>query len=1226
MAQRQASQHEIEPNPLDTTGLCLLSLDGGGVRGLSTLYILRGLMSRLNKRRQNVGLPAVKPCELFDLIGGTSTGGLIAIMLGRLEMDLDECITAYSELMNAVFVEKSSWLPFSWTGKLKAQFDSKKLKGAVENVISSRGASPTDAFDDGKDRGCHTFVCATAATAGIKRLRSYNVLDEENIRATICEAALATSAATGYFDPVSIGTRKFVDGALGANNPVDEVEGEAANIWGHGTGDSKRLVKCFVSIGTGHPGKKALKKTVWGFLTKSLVGIATQTEETERKMIERWAQQYDEKRFFRFNVDQGLQDVDLAEYKKQGWMEEVTDEYLTHQDRKFRVRDCVLNLEQKQNRTETSFQSIIGEYQTHRVLQNHITTNKVHYIPFLENRDFVGRRNELAELNQKLMVDQDCQKMSIVGLGGTGKTQVALQFAYMVKNTSPKFSVFWLPAVSMESFEQACTEVAKTLRIPRTTGEKEDVKELVKQHLSAVGMGQRWLLVLDNADDYNILFGTKQLPGIIDYLPESEHGTTVYTTRIQKIAVSLTRSNVMKLGPMDRQDAADFLEKSLIEKTLLHSPVVTSELLDELACLPLAIRQATAYLNINKTSSIDRYLRLLRNTEQDLVGLMSKEFRDDTRYKDSANAVATTWVVSFSQIRERDAAAADLLGFVSCIEWKAIPRSLLPSVQPEWRMEEAISTLCGYSFLARREDESQEEEEGGEEWYDMHRLVHLATRIWTSKHGNVAETTEKALQHVREVFPSNDYANRTVWRAYMSHALRILGSRQNCHFKPKSKLSLLVGQCLRVDGRVREAVTWLEECHRLRKDNLKEDHPDRLVSQHELAGAYKADGQVRKAVVLLEQVVAIEEKILAQKHPSRLASQHELARAYEADGQVRKAVVLLEQVVAIEEKILAQEHPSRLTSQHELARAYEADGQVRKAVVLLEQVVAIREKILAQEHPDRLASQHELASAYEADGQVRKAMVLLEQVVAIKEKILAQEHPDRLASQHELAGAYEADGQVKKAVVLLEQVVAIREKILAQEHPDRLASQHELARAYEADGQVRKAVVLLEQVVAIKEKILAQKHPSRLASQHELARTYEADGQVKKAVVLLEQVVAIKEKILAQEHPSRLASQHELARAYEADGQVKKAVVLLEQVVAIEEKILAQEHPDRLTSQYNLALAYEADGQVKKALALMEQVVITRSRVLRDDDPSRLRAERALRRMYAELPVESDSV
>jgi hypothetical protein len=127
------------------------------------------------------------------------------------------------------------------------------------------------------------------------------------------------------------------------------VEGEASGIWSSGEGELKPLVKCFISIGTGNPGKKALEDNMFKFLSKSLVSIATETEKTEKMFIARWAKQYDEKRYFRFNVDQGLQDIGLAEYKEQGKMEAATDEYLGHQAQKFRVRDCVQNLQQKQS-------------------------------------------------------------------------------------------------------------------------------------------------------------------------------------------------------------------------------------------------------------------------------------------------------------------------------------------------------------------------------------------------------------------------------------------------------------------------------------------------------------------------------------------------------------------------------------------------------------------------------------------------------------------------------------------------------------------------------------------------------------------------------------------------------------------------------------------------------------------------------------------------------------
>jgi tetratricopeptide (TPR) repeat protein len=834
------------------------------------------------------------------------------------------------------------------------------------------------------------------------------------------------------------------------------------------------------------------------------------------------------------------------------------------------------------------------------------------------------------------MVDQDCQKLSIVGLGGTGKTQVALQFAYGVKERWPEYSILWVPALSMESFEQACASVAKALRIPQAGGGDEDVKELVQQHLSSSRAG-RWLLVVDNADDVDIFFGTEQSRGIVDYLPESETGVVVYTTRTPEIA-ELARGDVVELGAMDRHDAAAFLTKSLTRKDLCNN-ATTGELLDELTCLPLAIAQAAAYLNRNRMP-VAKYLQLLRSTEQDLVRLLSREFRDDTRYKQSANAVATTWVVSFSQIRERDAAAADLLAFISCVEWKAIPRSLLPEVQSEGEMEEAIGTLCGYSFLVRRdgdgrgtqgeseatETDTEEETETHietEEWYDIHRLVHLATRIWVKEHGNASKVAEDAVRHVADIFPSDDYENQAVWRGYLPHALRLLSSGQHCSAEKQSELCLLVGRCLRVDARIGEAVVWLERSCQQRSQ-LGEDNSGRLLSQHVLAMAYEADGQVHKAVALLEHVVEVREKTLAPEHPYRLASQHALAGAYQADGQVHKAIGLLEHVVEVHGKTLAPEHPDRLASQHVLAMAYEADGQVHKAVALLEHVVEVEEKTLAPEHPQRLASQHALAGAYQADGQVHKAVALLEHVVGVEEKTLAPEHPDRLASQHELAGAYHADGQVPKAVGLLQHVVEVQEKTLAPEHPSRLASQHALAGAYQADGQVHKAVALLEHVVEVEEKTLAPEHPDRLASQHVLAMAYQADGQVHKAVGLLEHVVEVEEKTLAPEHPSRLASQHVLARAYRADGQVHKAVGLLQHVVEVQEKTLAPEHPSRLASQHALAGAYQADGQVHKAVALLQHVVAVEARTLREEHPSRLVSVKAFADMLAELAVDLD--
>lgn len=195
-----------------------------------------------------------------------------------------------------------------------------------------------------------SFVCTAAKELhGITRLRSYDLPHKPNLKPTIYEAALATSAATGFFTPVEIAGRTFVDGALGANNPVDQMEEEAADIWCPATGELKPLVKCFVSIGTGNPGKKAIDDNLVKFLSETLVRIATETEETAKRFVGRWRQHYDSKRYFRFNVEQGLQGVGLAEYKEQGTIMAATEQYLDEQTRVSEIRACVENMKQKQS-------------------------------------------------------------------------------------------------------------------------------------------------------------------------------------------------------------------------------------------------------------------------------------------------------------------------------------------------------------------------------------------------------------------------------------------------------------------------------------------------------------------------------------------------------------------------------------------------------------------------------------------------------------------------------------------------------------------------------------------------------------------------------------------------------------------------------------------------------------------------------------------------------------
>ncbi|KAF2147987.1 hypothetical protein K461DRAFT_67241 [Myriangium duriaei CBS 260.36] len=182
-----------------------------------------------------------------------------------------------------------------------------------------------------------TMYCSTMAlsevakldhsTKAIVRVSDYPSSDELPIYATTRQACLATAATTMLFDPVTVGHRLFTGGEPRANNPVEEVEDQATNIWCADTRDLATRVGCFVSIGTGNPGISGIGSAANDFLRNTLLGLATEMECTEKRFIARWAKHYCTQRYFRFNVHQGLQGLGLDEFNRLGDVEAATHNF-----------------------------------------------------------------------------------------------------------------------------------------------------------------------------------------------------------------------------------------------------------------------------------------------------------------------------------------------------------------------------------------------------------------------------------------------------------------------------------------------------------------------------------------------------------------------------------------------------------------------------------------------------------------------------------------------------------------------------------------------------------------------------------------------------------------------------------------------------------------------------------------------------------------------------------
>lgn len=1030
-----------------------------------------------------------KPCDYFDLIGGTSTGGIIAIMLGRLSMTVNDCIRAYDKVAELAFTPK--WhLPVA---PPKGAYSAQNLEYAIKQTVKefctedscvalrSKG-TPTTGICEHDDLEFRSNSCTKTAVLAITKdnvdapptlFTTYDT-SARHQGCTIWQVARATSAATTFFKSIQLGRDNinYIDAGFGYNNPCEVLIEEARRQFP--TSDQLKIL----SIGTGLGSIVTIKDKRW-YIIKALKSMATNSS----KVANRLDRQYSETGYYhRFNVSRGLEDISLSDWDKTSSISAHTTNYIMENQRAF-------------ERFVVSFlQSPIAQSEVPDASNETLSISTHFCIPFPKNKRFVGRDAVLAKLKEMYFMG-NCQQVALVGLGGIGKTQVAIQFAYWVKENKPEYSIFWVPALSHSSFEQAYTDIARDLSIGKGL-ENESIMDSVRRYLNSERAG-KWFLIVDNADDVDILYGSPgTAKGMNQYLPRSENGITLFTTRSRDVAQSCAENNAIELAQMDHQEALSFLKTSLDLNAVEYEEGAASDLLHELGFLPLAIKQAIAYLNISKLP-IREYLRLLRNTEQNMVDLMSREFCGDFQYQNSQKAIATTWLVSFDRISDNQN-AAHILEFISRIEPKAIPQSILPSLQSERRLLDAIGTLCSYAFLIRR---------GREDTFDMHRLVHLGARIWIQRRNLTTRVTCNAILHLKKTYPPPDYMYQKLWQTYLPHALKVLYESSEHCFEERYWLCLDVGQTLHKESRIKESIWALEETYRWALKHLPDDSPLLLASGDGLATAYTDDDRNKEAIELFEHIITIKRRILGDN---------------------------VEHIAPVNTKIPGEDHVGLSLSLYLVSRAYLRNGQIKEATMIAERVALFRKETLPENDPGRLAVEHTLGYIYLEQNRVKDAVEIFEHVVAVQ-RMLPMEHYNRLATEHELARVYLEDDRVNDAIKLFEHVVSVK-KILPKEHPGRLASGKCLASAYARKGLVKDAIQLYEQVVAIR-KMLPEDNRSRIESETQLGIAYLLNNQVEsnqaeRAIELLSANIKIMEETFKADDPCMIQSKKGLEYAY----------------------------------------------------------------------------------------------
>jgi tetratricopeptide (TPR) repeat protein len=747
--------------------------------------------------------------------------------------------------------------------------------------------------------------------------------------------------------------------------------------------------------------------------------------------------------------------------------------------------------------------------------QPEVENRRIFNLPFPRNRFFTGREDILERLHTEFQRGVKTQALN--GLGGIGKTQTAVEYAY--RHRERYKLVLWAKAHSREALVSDFAAMAGLLDLPAKNA--QDQYEAVGAVKRWFENSDGWLLILDDADD---------LLMVRDFMPFSEAGCVLLTTRAQYTGVIVERNNIEKMSP---SEGAFFLLRRLRklkkDETLESAPEELRKQAETLSKavdgLPLALDQATAYVEETQ-SSLEKYLILYQSERANLLARRGELITDHP-------SVTVTFSLAFKKLEEASPAAADLLHLCAFFEADAIPEEIfsegaedlgktLNSVASKsLSLTEVITEAGRFSLLQRNPNADA---------ISVHRLVQaiLKDRMGDD---NRRMWAERAVRAVNRAFPDIEYSNWRLCDRLIQHA----------HF-----LALPI-------------------------DEYGFDFPEaaRMLNQ---AGYYLNErAQYADAEPLYQRALAIYEKTLGPEDLSTATCLNNLASLYRAQGRAADAEPLYKRALAIREKALGPEHQSTATIFNNLASLYESQGRITDAEPLYQRALAICEKSLGPEHPYTATSLNNLAALYVSQGKTAEAEPLYQRALDIREKALGLEHPSTANSVNNLAFLYDLQGRADEAEPLYRRALDIREKALGPEHPSTANSVNNLAFLYNLQGRVAEAEPLYQRALAICEKTLGLEHLSTATCLNNLASLYRTQGRAADAEPLYQRALFITEKALGPEHPSTANSINNLAFLYDLQGRTDDAEPLYKRALAICEKTLGPEHLSTATVLENYA-------------------------------------------------------
>ncbi|KAF3921377.1 Nephrocystin-3 [Dactylellina cionopaga] len=720
-----------------------------------------------------------------------------------------------------------------------------------------------------------------------------------------------------------------------------------------------------------------------------------------------------------------------------------------------------------------------------------------------------GRETVLSMMDDTFLVprtNNDIRLLDLVGPGGIGKTQIAIEYAITRQNNYS--AIFWISAMDENSIHGSFVDIMKQIVAETATAAitwpeySEKIQAAFLRWLRLPG-NNKWLLIYDNVDD---LEGFR----LQDFFPKSCVGNIIITSRRPKFE---RYGKQIEIEVLNEKDAVDLLVRHAnIEESTRDNRTALNTLVELLGYMPLAINLAGAFISRTKIS-VEEYTSHYQNN---FINAQSTKPRFGWDYR--SDTVAATWEISFAAIERQDKGAASLLLTCSYLNPKELAQDLWYSESlsnsREIEVRRRVSLLASYS-LVRMMDFG---------FFSVHPVIHSWARKRLARDEKFQIIRETFGIAVKAVKRENVLRESVSWNAMeerrifahtenLRQNLQHLISEFLLHEELHHEADLIglgdiihdLGTFADNRGNHNEAMYWYEQALALKQKFVGNESLSTIITLHHMAGVFFNRGQYDVALESYERVLSVYEKTVGSDNALTLNVTQHIAAVYENQGRYIEALDQYNLVLAKFETTFGAIGLPTIKVVNNMAIVFDSIGRYDEAIELYQRVLVSYEKVLGTKNLNTLDASHNIGVTLYKMGKSDQALRHFNRALAGYEAAFGDDNQSTLDIINCLATVFQGKGDYDLALQYYDRALAGYIRLFEEDHPYAYKTLGNMATIFDSLGNYEEAIGHYERAVEGYKKHLGNYDPSTLDIIHGMAGTFYKQGEYNNALKLYEE-------------------------------------------------------------------------------------------------------------------------